>query len=199
MSRITTVEHLEALYGAPAAPALDKVADHLTPLYWRWISRARFCVIASVGPEGLDASPRGDSDPVVAAPDPQTLLLPDWRGNNRLDTLRNIIRDPRVAVMFMVAGSDNVVRVNGAASVETGAICDRFDRAGKSPRSVIRISVEEVYIQCARALKRAAIWSGADDSAGLPTAGDLVREQNADFDATAYDAAWPARAAKTMW
>ncbi|PIE10211.1 MAG: pyridoxamine 5'-phosphate oxidase [Rhodobacterales bacterium] len=199
MTQITTVAQLEALYGDVAPASLDKVATQLTPMYWRWISRSRFCVLSTVGQDGTDGSPRGDSEPVVTSPDPQTLLLPDWRGNNRIDTLRNLVVDPRVSLMFMVPGSDNVVRVNGTAAIETGAICDEFAREGKHPRCVIRVRVAEVYSQCARAIKRARLWAGEDESAGLPTAGAFVKEQKADFDADAYDAAWPARAAKTMW
>lgn len=200
MSKITTIEELESLYGPlPTGSVVDKIADRLTPLYWAWISRARFCVLTTVGPEGTDGSPRGDSDPVVVSPDPGTLLLPDWRGNNLLDSLRNIVRDGRVSLMFMVPGAVNVIRVNGRATLHQGAICAQFERSGIQPRSVIRVAVEQVYVQCARAIMRADLWSGRDESADLPSVGELVREQQADFDAEAYDAAWPARAAQTMW
>lgn len=197
--KIETIEALEALYDTPPAAALDKVAKELTPLYWAWISRSRFCVLSTVGPDGTDGSPRGDIDPVVRSPDPKTVLIPDWRGNNRLDTLRNIVTDGRLSLMFMIPGSDTVIRVNGTAVLETGDICTQFEHEGKTPRSVIKMSVHEVYSQCARAVKRAGLWDGRDDSAGLPTAGAFVKEQRADFDADAYDAAWPARAASTMW
>lgn len=199
MTRITTLDDLEAIYGTPAGPSLDKVATELTPLYWRWISRSRFCVLTTVGPEGTDGSPRGDDGPVVASPDPQTLLMPDWRGNNRLDSLRNIVRDGRVSLMFMVPGSDTVIRVNGAAVLRTDEVLlEPFRRGDTLPRCIISITVAEVYSQCARALKRADLWA-RDDSADLPTAGAFVKEQKADFDADAYDAEWPGRAARTMW
>lgn len=200
MSKIDSIAALEALYGPrPSGSVVDKIADRLTPRYWEWISRARFCVLSTVGPEGTDGSPRGDVDPVVVSPDPQTLLLPDWRGNNLLDSLRNIVRDGRVSLMFMVPGAENVIRVNGRAELHHGEICAQFERHGKQPRSVIRVTVAEVYVQCARAIRRADLWSGRDESAGLPSVGALVQEQRTDFDGAAYDAAWPARAAKTMW
>lgn len=200
MSRIATIEDLEAIYGTPGGIELDKVATHLTPVYWRWISRSRFCVLSTVGPEGTDGSPRGDDRPVVTSPDPQTLLLPDWRGNPRKDSLRNIVRDPRVSLMFMIPGSDNVVRVNGSAEIRTDAdLLESFAYERVLPRTVLKVTVGEVYFQCARALRRSALWSGADESAGLPTAGEMTAAHKEGFDAVAYDVAWPARADKTMW
>ena len=113
MTKITTIEELETHYGAAVPRSLTKVADHLTPAYARWIMASRFMVLSTVGPEGTDASPRGDDGSVVRIDGPSRILLPDWMGNNRIDSLRNIVRDPRVSVMFMVPGSGNVVRVNG--------------------------------------------------------------------------------------
>ena len=198
---VTDIKTLETLYGAPGSASLRKVAQELTPLYHKWIMASRFCVVSTVGPEGTDGSPRGDTGPVVQVLDAQTLLLPDWRGNNRMDTLRNIVADGRISLMFMVAGSNTVVRVNGLAKVSVAPdLCARFDDRGRLPRSVIVIKIGELYTQCARAPMRAALWSGADDSAGLPTAGDILAEQTAGEEGgAAYDAAWLARAEKTMW
>ncbi|SDF30093.1 MSMEG_1061 family FMN-dependent PPOX-type flavoprotein [Limimaricola pyoseonensis] len=200
MRTIDDIAALEALYGAASPAARDKIRDRLTPLYRDWIAAARFCVLATTGPEGTDASPRGDDGPVVAMPDDRTLLLPDWRGNNRLDSLRNIVRDGRVSLMFIVPGSHNVVRVNGRAviSVEPGHLA-RFERDGRQPRSVIVVAVEEVYVQCARAILRARLWRGEDEAAGLPSVGELLAEGRDDIDAAAYDAAWPKRARESMW
>lgn len=199
MSLITSETELAALYGSPVRAALDKVADHLTPLYLQWITRSRFCILSTVGPQGTDASPRGDDGPVVRVQNPKTLLMPDWRGNNRLDSLRNIVCDGRVSLMFMVPGNDNVIRVNGRAEVDTDPeLLESFTREGQTPRSVIRVHIGEVYFQCARALKRSDLWS-RDDSEGLPSAGEMIRANAADFDADTYDRDWPARAAKTMW
>lgn len=193
---------LEALYPTPPAPAATvKVAARLTPHYRAWIGRSRFCLLSTVGPEGTDCSPRGDNGPVVQVLDPGTLALPDWRGNNRIDSLRNIVRDGRVSLTFMVAGSDNLVRVNGTARLSADpALIDRFDRDGVRPRSVIVVAIAEVYTQCARALIRSRLWHDGDQSAGLPSVGDILSEMiQGGLDGAAYDAEWPGRAAGTMW
>ena len=138
MDYVDTIEALEVIYGKPGEASMIKVAHQLTPTYRKWIMRSRFCVISTVGPDGTDGSPRGDEGPVVVELDAHTLALPDWRGNNRMDTLRNIIADERIALMFMVAGSNNVVRVNGRAKVTTDAdMLARFEKGGKQPRSAI--------------------------------------------------------------
>ncbi|TFL17755.1 pyridoxamine 5'-phosphate oxidase family protein [Jannaschia formosa] len=196
---VTDLDALHALYGAPGAPALDKVADRLTPLYRRWVMASRFCILSTVGPEGTDASPRGDDGPVVQAPDDRTLLLPDWRGNQRLDSLRNIVRDPRMSLMFLVPGSANVVRVNGTSRLTTDpGLVARFEDRGRRPTLVVVVTIGEIYSQCARAILRADLWSGrlAPD---LPSVGALLAEAKAGFDGAAYDAEWPERAARTMW
>ena len=115
MEFVEDIAALEALYGTPGTPALRKVARRLTPLYRKWIMTSRLCVLSTVGPDGVDGSPRGDDGAVVHELDPSTLVMPDWRGNNRLDSLGNIVRDPRVSLLFLVPGSNTVVRVNGSA------------------------------------------------------------------------------------
>ena len=201
MQYLSSIEDLEALYGEPGAPSLRKVARQMTPLYRKWIMASKLCMLATVGPEGTDDSPRGDDGPVVQELDPGTLALPDWRGNNRLDSLRNIVRDGRVSLMFLVPGSNNVVRVNGTARLTADPdLRARFGKNGKLPATVIVISIGEIYTQCARALLRAGTWSGADESAGLPTMGEILAEQTAGEEGGAdYDQSWSARAAKTMW
>lgn len=201
MDWIAEIPALEALYGTPGTAATAKVARRLTPAYRAWIGRARLCILSTVGPEGTDASPRGDDGPVVAELDPGTLALPDWRGNDRIDSLRNIVRDPRASLMFLVPGSNNVVRVNGRARVTADpAMLARFERQGKRPRSVIVIEIAEIYSQCARALMRSGTWTAGDQSAGLPSVGDILQEMtDGTFDGAAYDKEWPARAAGTMW
>ncbi len=198
---IDTLEKLEALYGTPGAPTLRKVARRMTPAYRAWIARSRFCVLTTVGPEGTDGSPRGDDGPVVLELDPGRLALPDWRGNDRIDSLRNVVRDGRVSLMFLVRGSTNAVRVNGQATLSADPeLLARFERGGKLPRSVILVEIGEIYFQCARAVMRAGLWSGADDSAGLPTAGDILAEMTEGaVGGAAYDAAWPGRAAASLW
>ena len=197
---VADVAALEALYGTPGKASLIKVALQLTPLYRKWIMASRLCIVSTVGPTGTDGSPRGDDGPVVQELDPKTLLLPDWRGNNRIDTLRNIVADGRISLMFIVPGSNNVDRVNGTAVVSVDPdLIGGFDQKGRQPRSVIVVTIAEVYSQCARALMRARIWTADDESAGLPSIGDLLAEQEAGFDGAEYDAGWAARAADTMW
>lgn len=201
MQAITSIGELERHYGTPVQASLVKVARRMTPTYRAWIARSRLCILSTVGPEGTDASPRGDDGAVVREIDPGTLALPDWKGNNRIDSLRNIVRDPRVSLMFLVPGSDNVIRVNGRAQVTADqSLRDSFARDGKSPRTVILIAIEEVYVQCARALVRAGTWTGGDQSEGLPTIGDILAEMSRGaIDGEAYDAEWPGRAAASMW
>lgn len=201
MEKIETVKALEALYGTPGAASLRKVSAHLTPLYRKWIMASRLCMVSTVGEDGTDGSPRGDDGPVVLELDPTRLALPDWRGNQRLDTLRNIVSDGRISLMFMVAGSNNVVRVNGTAWLtDDRALRARFEKQGRQPATVIIIDIAEVYSQCARALMRARTWSGEDRSEGLPTAGEILAEVSEGAEGgAAYDVAWAPRAAKTMW
>ncbi|WP_420585182.1 pyridoxamine 5'-phosphate oxidase family protein [Ruegeria sp.] len=201
MEFIEDIETLEGFYGTPGAPALRKVAHSLTPLYRKWIMASRLCILSTVGPEGVDGSPRGDDGPVVLELDPKTLAMADWRGNNRLDSLRNIVRDPRVSLMFIVPGSNNVVRVNGTARLTADAgLRTRFDKNGKQPATVAVIEIAEIYTQCARAMMRARTWTCGDDSAALPTIGEILAETSKGEEGGAqYDADWGARAEKTMW
>ncbi len=200
MNWIEDIDALEALYGTPAAPSLRKVSDRLTPLYRKWIMTARFCVLSTVGAAGTDGSPRGDDGPVVTEIDDRTLAMPDWRGNNRLDTLRNIVEDGRISLMFMVPGSNTIVRVNGMARLTADErLRTRFEQKGRHPATVIVIRIAEVYTQCARAPMRAGLWS-RDDSAGLPTVGEILSEVSDGVEGGRdYDDAWLGRAVKTMW
>lgn len=201
MHKITSIAALEALYGQAGAPSLRKVADRLTPLYRKWIMASKLCVLSTVGDNGTDGSPRGDDGPVVTELDEFTLAMPDWRGNNRLDSLRNIVADGRVSLMFVVPGSNNVVRVNGTAYLTDDAgLRGRFEKKGRLPATVIVIQIAEVYTQCARALMRAGTWAGADESTGLPTVGEILAEMTSGEEGGApYDNAWGARAKDTMW
>ncbi|MEL6550430.1 MAG: pyridoxamine 5'-phosphate oxidase family protein [Pseudomonadota bacterium] len=201
MTDITTIAQLEAIYGAPNPNSLAKVAQEITPEYAAWIEASRFAVLSTVGPEGTDGSPRGDDGPVVAIADPKTLLMPDWHGNNRADSLRNIVEDGRVSLMFMVPGKTNVIRVKGTAVLsQDPELMARFQVKNRAPRLVIRIAVGEVYSQCARALLRSDLWTRDDAALPLPSMGDILRAQTSGkVDGKAYDAEWEARAAKTMW
>ena len=200
MNTIDSIEALEALYDAVVLAALTKVARQITPLYRQWIEASRFAVLSTVGPEGTDASPRGDDGPVVRIADATTLHLADWRGNNRLDSLRNIVRDPRVSLMFMVPGCNNVVRVNGRAALTADpALTASFEKSGKQPKAVIVITVDELYFQCAKAIMRSRLWAAEVETAEIPTAGQFIKEMSAEFDASAYDSGYPAYAKERMW
>jgi PPOX class probable FMN-dependent enzyme len=202
MTIIRSVEELNALYGGTSEASLVKVTTRLTPDYALMIEASPFAALATVGPEGLDCSPRGDDARVVRIEDDKTVLLPDWRGNNRVDSLANIVRDPRVALMFLVPGSNTTMRINGTAVVSVDpALTNSFEIDGKHPRSVIVVTIGEVYFQCARALIRSQLWNPERfvDSQSLPTPGTLLKAAKADFDKDTYDREWPERAAKTMW
>lgn len=200
MDFIATLAELESLYGAPGAAAQRKVAPRLTPEYRRWIERARFCVLSTVGPDGTDGSPRGDDGPVVAVLDDATLALPDWRGNDRIDSLRNIIADPRLSLMFLIPGAEIAVRVNGSGRLTAdAAMRARFARQGREPRSLLIVAINEVYFQCARAIVRSALWKG-DQSAGLPTAGEILAgASRGEVGGAGYDKALPERMSRTLW
>lgn len=201
MRKIDDVDTLETLYGEVPSAALTKVADRLTPLYAKWIMASKLCVLSTVGAGGTDASPRGDDGPVVLPLDAQTLAMPDWHGNNRLDSLRNIVTDGRVSLMFLVPGSNNVVRVNGSAFLtDDEEMRARFRRKTMLPATVIVIQIAEVYCQCARALLRAGVWNGEAEPDDLPTVGAILEEMTSGKEGGApYDDAWAGRAAKTMW
>jgi len=199
MTQITTLEQLSEIYGDPVPASLDKVAQQMTPLYRQWIEASRFVVVSTVGPEGTDASPRGDIGPVVRVIDARTLWLPDWRGNNRIDSLRNIVRDGRISLMFMVPGCNNVVRVNGTAILTAAPeVCESFEQKGRHPRSVIEITIGEMYFQCAKAIMRSGLWTREGDAA-VPTAGQFVQELKSDFDGASYDEGYAEYAKTRMW
>ncbi len=200
---ITSIDQLEALYGVPAEAATVKEVAHITPHYRAYIEASPFAVLATAGPEGLDCSPRGDKPGFVRIHDDTTLMLPDRRGNNRVDSLRNIVRDPRVALLFLIPCVGNTLRINGRArlSIEPSLLAS-FAMEDKPPRSVMVIDVEAVYFQCARALVRSELWR-ADvqrDPGSLPSAGQILAALSRDrVGGAAYDKEWPERAAKTMW
>lgn len=200
MKTVSNIDELESLYDAVVPGAVTKVVDHVSPAYRRWIDASRFLILTTVGPEGTDASPRGDDGKVVRVIDKQTLWLPDWRGNNRMDSLRNIVRDGRVSLMFMVPGCNNVVRVNGQAVLTSDeSVVDTFEQKGKHPRSVIVVTVKEVYFQCAKALMRSKLWHSGDESKLVPSAGDFIKELDGEFDAKAYDDGYAEYAKERMW
>jgi PPOX class probable FMN-dependent enzyme len=203
MTIIATIDQLEAIYGQPNEASTVKVADHITPHYRALIERSPFAALATCGPEGLDCSPRGDLAGVVRIHDEKTLMMPDRRGNNRVDSLRNIVRDPRVGLLFLLPGSGSTLRVNGYALVSADTdLLASFEIEGKVPRTVIVITLHEIYFQCARAVVRADLWNPDKriDPRSLPTPGQILADMSENrVGGEDYDRAWPERARKTMW
>ncbi|MGJ4946382.1 pyridoxamine 5'-phosphate oxidase family protein [Bradyrhizobium sp. HKCCYLS1011] len=203
MSTITTIEQLEAIYGKTGLTSTVKVADRVTPHYRVMIEKSPFVALATSGPEGLDCSPRGDLPGFVRIHDDKTLMMPDRRGNNRIDSLRNIVRDPRIALLFLIPGSGNTLRVNGQAQLSADPeLLASFKIDGKTPRSVLVMTVDEVYFQCARAIVRSDLWNPDNrvDPKDLPTPGQILADMSAkQVDAEQYDREWPERAQQTLW
>lgn len=200
---VTDAAALQALYGAPGEASLKKEVDHVHPHYRAFIEAAPFAMLATSGPDGLDASPRGDPAGFVVVEDEKTLLLPDRRGNNRMDSLLNVLADPRVALLFLVPGVGETLRVNGTARVSVDpALLERFAMDGKQPRSVLIVDVQTVYFQCSRALLRSRLWDPATQvpRSALPSTGRILSDLTAGtFDGVTYDRDLPARVADTLY
>lgn len=189
--RIADVATLERLYGAPSGAAVDKEVDYLHPHYQRLIAASPFFVLATGGPDGMDTSPRGDAPGFVTVEDEKTLLIPDRRGNNRIDSLRNILADPHVALLFLIPGIGETLRVNGRAEISTDpALIGRFAVEGKPPRSVLIVHVDTVFFQCARAIFRSNLWDPSRhiERKSLPSTGTIVADVTSGrFDGKQYD------------
>tara|TARA_R110002124_G_scaffold114535_6_gene269206 strand:- start:12461 stop:13075 length:615 start_codon:yes stop_codon:yes gene_type:complete len=204
MTYLTSLDQLEAIYTpAPAPASTTKVAHAMTPEYRRLIEVSPFAALATIGPEGIDCSPRGDQPGFVRIHDDTTLMMPDRRGNNRIDSLRNIVRDPRCAFLFLLPGSGTTLRANGRARISIDpALLESFAVDGKAPRSVIVMKIDELYFQCARAIIRSELWNPARhiDPATLPTPGQILAAMtDNEVGGDSYDKAWPERARQTMW
>lgn len=203
MRTIATIAELEAIYGFPGETSTVKEVDRLTPQYRTFIELSPFVAVATAGPEGLDCSPRGDLPGFVRICDDRTLMMPDRMGNNRVDTLRNIVRDPRVGLLFLIPGAGNTLRVNGRAfvTVDAGVVAS-FAVDGKAPRSAIVVAVETVYFQCARAIVRSDLWNPSRhvDPKALPTAGQILADLSQNrVGGEDYDRTWPERAKQSLW
>ena len=203
MTVIGSIEQLEALYGTPVEASIVKEVPRITPEYAALIAASPFVALATIGPEGLDCSPRGDAPGFVRVADPTTLFMPDRRGNNRADSLRNIVRDPRVGLLFMIPGVGTTLRVNGRARLRIDpALLEQFVMEGKRPRCVVEIAVETVYFQCARAIVRAELWNPDTYRAAssVPSAGQILAAlTDQRVGGETYDASWAARAKETLW
>ena len=200
---VSTIAELEAIYGEPLAQSLVKEIDYISDHYRAFIEKSPFMVLASVAEEGLDCSPRGDPAGFVRVVDAKTVMIPDRRGNNRIDTLRNLVRDPRVSLLFLVPGVGETLRINGRAAISVDPdLCASFDMNGKTPRSVIVVTAERVYFQCQKALARSRLWDpeARIERKELPSAGDILQGLSKnDFDGDAYDKNYPERLKKTIY
>lgn len=187
----------------PGETSLAKVADHVHPLYRPYIEASPFAVLATVGEAGLDTSPRGDGPGFVRVADAHTLLLPDRRGNQRIDSLRNIVRDPRVALLFLLPGLGEALRVNGRARISASpSLCEALAEGGQPALSVLVLRVDSVFFQCARAVRRSALWDAARhvQPGTLPSPGRILQALSGEqIDGAAYDAELPARQARTLY
>ena len=200
---ITDEAALAALYGAPSEAAIRKEVDYIPDVYRAFIEAAPFVTLATAGPDGLDVSPRGDPAGFVTVADDRTLLIPDRRGNNRTDSLRNLIADPRLALLFLIPGIGETLRVNGRGRISVSPdLLARFPAQGKLPRSVIVVTVERVYFQCPKAIVRSELWNPARHlpRSALPSSGTILAALTRGAVGGAdYDAAYPARLAETIY
>jgi PPOX class probable FMN-dependent enzyme len=188
---------LEKLYGPVRPVAVLKEKEELTAAYRKLIEAAPFVAMATSGPEGLDCSPKGDPAGFVHVLDNRTLAIPDRPGNNRIDGMRNLVRDPRIALLFLVPGVGETLRVNGRATISVDPdLLQSFAIAGKLPRSVIVITIERIYFHCSKAIVRSKLWepSAQVDRRSLPSTGEMVAELTAGkFGGSDYDREAPAR------
>jgi uncharacterized protein len=200
---VTSIEALERLYGEPYGPSITKETDRITPQYRAFIEAAPFFALASSGPDGMDCSPRGDPPGFVRVHDEKTLLVPDRRGNNRIDTLRNLVHDPRVALLFLIPGCGETIRVNGRAAISADpALAQTFVMNGKAPSTVIIVAVDRIYYQCTKAIVRSRLWDPAChvDRKSLPSAGTILEAlTNGKVGAEAHDRAAPERVKATLY
>lgn len=200
---INTHDKLRVLNGELSLASILKEINFLHPLYRKLIAASPFLAMATCGPTGLDVSPRGDPAGFVQVEDAKTLLLPERRGNNRVDTLHNIVNDPRVGLLFMIPGIGETLRVNGHASISVDpALLERFVMAGKPPKCVLVVKVDTVFFQCARAIQRSRLWEpvASDAPRTVPTAGEILSALTSNtFDGDTYDRELPARQRATLY
>lgn len=200
--RIETIEQLEARYGQVNHVSLEKETPVMNDAYRRLFQACPFATLATLGPDGMDCSPRGDAPGFIQILDDTTLAIADRRGNNRLDTLRNIVQDGRIALLCMIPGWNETFRVNGTAHLSTDPeLLERMAVKGKAPACAIIIRIQTMYFQCARAVKRANLWDVDTqvDPKSLPSAGELTRSVVETFDAGDYDAKLQDRQAATLY
>jgi uncharacterized protein len=200
---VTSIDQLGPLYGEPYGPSIAKETDRITAHYRAFIEAAPFFALATGGPDGMDCSPRGDAPGFVRVHDERTLLVPDRRGNNRIDSLRNILHDPRVALLFLIPGCGETIRVNGRAAISTDpALAQTFLVDGKAPRAVLVVSVDRVFYQCTKAIVRSKLWDPSRhvDRKSLPSSGTILAElTDGKLGGEAHDRAAPERLKATLY
>ena len=198
---VTSLQELARLYEAPQPRVLAKVHPRLEATARAFIAASPYCLLATHGPQGVHCTPRGDAAGFVTALDDHTLALPDRRGNNRLDALRDIVACPEVALLFLVPGVGETLRVNGLARITADpALLARFPAGGKLPTSVVLVQVREVFMHCAKAMMRSVLWAGRPRPPGVPTAGEMLASHtNGLVEAAGYDAVADQRLRETMY
>lgn len=203
MKYVNTIEDLEILYDRVGEASLKKEVSTLHPTYKAWIEKSPFAVLATTGPSGLDTSPRGDPAPLVRIQDERTILLPERRGNNRIDSLRNILQDPRVSLIFFVPGVQETLRVNGTAKIcIEHRLLAEFSMQGQQPKCIVEVTVQAAFFQCARALLRSSLWSPEQvaSKSKVPSAGQMLASLTSDaIDGKAYDEELPRRQASSLY
>lgn len=202
-NKIKNTEELEALYGKPAEASLLKEVNYIHPLYRPYIESSPFLAVATCGSDGMDVSPRGDAPGFLVIEDDHTLLLPDRRGNNRIDSMRNLLENNQIALLLLIPEVNETLRINGTAEIIIDSeILARFSVNGVLPRSVLRIHVERVFFQCGRALIRSGLWQSKypAEKGKIPPPGQILKSISRDeFDGDAYDAELPSRIVKTLY
>ncbi|WP_429929664.1 pyridoxamine 5'-phosphate oxidase family protein [Agrobacterium vitis] len=200
--KIVTVEQLEELYGLPRETSLAKEIDHINADYAAFVKASPFILLATVGPEGTDCSPKGDAPGFVEILDDRTLAIPDRPGNNRIDNLKNILSDGRASVLFLIPGVGETLRVNGRATISADPdLLARFAVDGKLPKSVILLVIENVYFHCAKSIMRSKLWDASRhvERSTLPSAGQMLKNIVSGFDGEAYDKELPERSRKNLY
>jgi PPOX class probable FMN-dependent enzyme len=199
---LTSLEELEQIYGKPSERAVQKEISYLNKCYRAFVEASPFLVLASVGPEGLDCSPKGDAPGFVRVMTERRVAIPDRLGNNRIDNLKNIIKDPRVSLLFIIPGVGETLRINGRAHISADRdLLASFAVGGKLPRSAIIVDIEAVYFHCSKAFIRSKLWRPESqiDRSLLPSAGEMLQALSERFDGQAYDRDWPERLKTTLY
>jgi PPOX class probable FMN-dependent enzyme len=206
MEKITSIEQLEQVYGQPVERALWKEIEHINDHYRQFIEASPFLILASFGENGVDCSPRGDPKGFVRVVDEKTIHIPDRRGNNRLDSLRNIVTNPNVGLIFLIPNAGETIRVSGMAEIIIDKdLCESFTMKGKAASSVLSVTVEKAYFQCQKAIARSKLWDASSyiDRGKLPTAGQMAQhfsdQRNIEFDGESYDRNYPEHMKKTIY